>query len=221
MTIIVNEPIELQNIIDEPYDGLIVVFDLDGTLVCANKDGSSICLRNYAKQILAELSSYDIKIIVWSAGLECHVSKCLTLLDPKSNHIQGAICRGNWSNDDPILKDISLLTNDQSKLGQILLIDNTPCVVRKYPDNGLILSDFNPQCSSLISNLNLLKNLGYFTKTIHDGLRFGEILHVVDVIHAHPCTTLRTYTDKNIGSYYWYIFSPSLFIYTQNSDNVL
>ncbi len=226
MSFIVDAPYEIRHMFDEPFDGLIVVFDLDGTLIRATEDGTDIYVRNYAQQMLADLFAVGVKIIVWSAVIECHVERCMALLDPKHIYIQGAVSRGNWMGDwmkyfrnakdtpcndqmpEPILKDVSMLVDDMEKLYQIILIDDTPSTVRKYPKNGIIIKTFDPHSES--ANTQILVHLTKFLAKIHRKLKNGDIVDVADVIHANTITKLEMSKYPHCGTFYWHTFNPPI-----------
>jgi hypothetical protein len=161
----VDNPAEIPERDDNQFV-MTVVFDLDETLVNA-ADDEHLVIRPFARNVLDVLTSYTrrsdgsggrlVEIIVWSAGMRCHVDRCLEILDPDRTLINHAICRGSswWKHGDggfsrPVLKDIKLIgghdfgSRSNSRAATSIIVDDNAFVVLQNVGREIIVPAFRP-----------------------------------------------------------------------------
>lgn len=117
---------------------LCLALDLDETLVYARN--GPVHFRNFAKDLLRELHSMDVEVIVWTAGEREYAHSVIEQLDPLGT-IQHCVYRHHkwWDGRPGYTKDLRALGRDMRR---VLLVDNTPDCLADQPGNGLLVSDF-------------------------------------------------------------------------------
>ena len=121
-----------------------VIFDLDETLICTDFTDQSnyqVYLRPHLTDLLRELTNLNCEIIVWSAGVESHVKKCLNLIDPSQTFIKMAIYRdSSWFKGIPIFKPIKLIPHRDPE--KIILIENNPHAAYQQLRKTIIVTSY-------------------------------------------------------------------------------
>lgn len=117
---------------------LVVVLDLDETLVDAHL--GNIAVRPGVEQLLLTLRG-RCEVIVWTASVRDRAVEIIRHID-RRGVIQHCVHRHYswWTEEYGCAKDLRLLGRP---MGRVILVDNTPEVFRKNPQNSLLVPDFD------------------------------------------------------------------------------
>jgi len=124
-----------------------LVLDLDETLICA-RDSKNITVRPYSRIFLEFIRKLGtVEMILWSAGIQVHVDRCLTLLDSDRTIFDHAICRGaSWM--DPCTLTTKNVAHLQSREGSCILIDDSYSASFCSGARVLIVPPFNHEITN-------------------------------------------------------------------------
>lgn len=121
----------------EDHGKKVVVLDLDETLVYA-RDGP-LYARPGLHEFLALLGQRT-EGVAWTAGVRAYAQAVVRNID-KEGHLKHCVYRhAKWfSGGAGYTKDLKLLGRD---MDQIIIVENTPDCIRYYPDNSILLADY-------------------------------------------------------------------------------
>lgn len=122
-----------------------VILDLDETLLHTEwLQGSPeryvVHERPFVREFLRSLKSLPVEVVIFTAGIQGYADTVINIMDSHTRTVHyrryrqhTTVCAGHrW-------KDLSLLNRD---LSRTLIVDNSPEVFLRQPDNGLVIASW-------------------------------------------------------------------------------
>jgi hypothetical protein len=123
---------------DGEADTLCLVLDLDETLVYARN--GPVQVRPHARSLLSTLEGADAEVVVWTAGERDYAQSVIRQIDT-TNTVQHCVYRHHkwWTGRPGYTKNLRSLGRN---INRTVIVDNTPDCLRDYPDNAILVSDY-------------------------------------------------------------------------------